>query len=112
MRVSGARLILEKSTIIPLDDDFFPDWFSQTGCKIAQPKEVLSFLGCPIRGKDANSKEAEFFMYKVRKRVNHWANWSVSLQGLLVLLKHVLRAILVFHFMALTLSKDGLKDLE
>lgn len=29
-----------------------------------------------------------------------------------MLLKHVLRAIPVFYFMALTLNKDGLRDLE
>lgn len=36
----------------------------------------------------------------------------LTLQGQLVLLKHVLRAIPVFYFMALSLNKDGLRDLE
>lgn len=70
-RISGVRLNLEKSTIVPLEDDLCPDWFFWIGCKISQPREVLTFLGCPIGVKLMASKEAEFFMDKVSKWINH-----------------------------------------
>lgn len=39
-RISRARLNLEKSIIMPLEDDLYPDWFARIGCKVAQPGEV------------------------------------------------------------------------
>lgn len=83
-------------------------YFMSAGCKISQLREVIVYLGYPISVKFTTSKEAKFLMGKVRKRVNHWSNRLLSLQGRLVLLKHVLRAMLVFHLMALNLNKEGL----
>lgn len=111
-QISRAKLNLEKSTIVPLIRDEFLDWFSRTGCRVAQSSEVLSLLGCPIGVKLTTSKEGEFVLDKVRKRVNHWANRLLSLQGCLVLLKHVLRAMSVHYFVALTLNKEGLANLD
>lgn len=72
--ISRAKLNLEKSTIVPLAEDECPDWFAQIGCRVAQLGEVLSLLGYLVGVKLMASKEAEFLMDKVRKRVNHWAN--------------------------------------
>lgn len=58
------------------------------------------------------SKEAEFLLDKVRKRIFHWSNRLLSLQGRIVMLKHVLRAILVFHLMSLALNKGNAEELE
>lgn len=83
-----------------------------TGCKIAQLEEIISFLGCLIGVKIPPSKEAEFLMDKVRKRVFHWSNMLLSLQRRIVLVKHILKAILIYHLMALTLNQEGYKRLE
>lgn len=34
-RISGDRLNLDKSTIVPMHDGDVPDWFSWTGYKVA-----------------------------------------------------------------------------
>lgn len=90
------------------------DWFLNTGCKVAQPRGIISFLGCPI---DVKIKlrhpriEAKFLMDKVCKRVFYWSNRLLSLQGRIVLVEHVLNAIPIYHLMAMThigcVSGDG-----
>lgn len=47
-RISSAWLNLEKSTIVPLDKESLPDWYSNTRCKVARLREVLTYLGCPM----------------------------------------------------------------
>lgn len=54
-----------------------------------------------------DGQEAEFLLDKVRKRVNHWAYHLLMMQGQIVLMRHVLPAMPVFHLMALDLNKDG-----
>lgn len=106
--MSGAWLNLEKSTILLLDEEPHLAWYANSGCKVAQLGEIINYLGCPMGCKILVSKEAKFLLDKVRKRVFHWSNQLLSLQGRLVLLKHVLRAVPVFHLMALMLNKGVL----
>lgn len=82
---------------------------STTGCRIAKARKIISFLGCPIGVQISIDKETKYLMDKVRKRVSHWANKLLTLQGRVVLVKDVLQAIPIYHLMVLTL-KDVLKD--
>lgn len=72
----------------------------------------MLYLGCLVGFKLPSFKEVAFLLDKVRKRLNHWSNRMLSMQGHIVLLKHVFREILVFHLMDLTLNKDGFDNLE
>lgn len=65
-------------------------WYKNTGCKISRPWEIINYLGCPVGCKVSASKEAKILMDKVRKRIFHWSNKLLSLQGRVVPLKHVL----------------------
>lgn len=49
---------------------------------------------------------------KVRKQLKHWENRMLTMQGRVVLLQSVLRAMLVYHLMSLCMLKDGFKRLE
>lgn len=111
-RISGARLNLEKSTIVQLDDSLEPPWLRQTGCKVAEPDEVIVYLGSPIGYRLSANREMAFVLGKVRNRLCFWANRMLTMHGHLTLMKHVLRAIPVFHLMTLKLLKDGFESLE
>lgn len=89
-----------------------PDWIYQTGCRVVWNGEIVTYLGSPVGINITPSQEAEFLLNTIRKRTRHWANHLLSLQGRIVLLRHVLRAIPVYHLMALNLNKDGFKMLE
>lgn len=67
----GAKLNLDKSTILPLDEEPIPTWYVHTGCKVAHPGEVLTYLGSPVGYKISASKEVEFLFDKVCKRIFH-----------------------------------------
>lgn len=103
-RISGAHLNIDKSTIVPMHDRETLAWYTTTGCKVARPGEIISFLGCPIGVKISALKEVEFLMDKVHKRVNHWSNHLLTLQGRILLVRHIWKAIPVYHLMALTLT--------
>lgn len=59
-RIFWARLNLEKSILVPLDDKHLPSWYASTGYRIARPGEVITCLGSPMGCKITTSKEAEF----------------------------------------------------
>lgn len=62
----GARLNLEKSTILQLDEKPQPEWFFECGCKIALSREILVYLGCLVGVKLPASQEVNFLLDKVR----------------------------------------------
>lgn len=72
----------------------------------------MRYLGSPIGVHVFIATKTEYLLGKVRKRVWHWANRLLSMQGRIVLVRHVLRAIPVFHLMSLALNHDGFKSLE
>lgn len=49
---------------------------------------------------------------KVCKRLNHWANRTLSFAGCSILLCHVIRAMPMYHLMAMSLNADGFHVLE
>lgn len=54
----------------------------------------------------------DFLLGKVRKQLSHWANRSLSFVGKTVLLRHVLWAIPIYHFMSMALNTTGYCMLE
>lgn len=86
-----------------------------TNCRVAQHEEIVSLLKCPIEVKLTASVEATLLWTRYKSElIINWENHLLPIQGCLVLLKHVLRAIPIYHFMALTLNvcKDRMGDLE
>lgn len=98
-RVLGVLLNLEKSTFLQLDDSSSPSWFASLGCHIAQPDEISSYLGIPVGINITPTQELEFVIDKIKKCLTHWSHQILSMANILVLLKHILRAILVYFLM-------------
>lgn len=48
-KISRAKLNMEKSTLVPIDDFPQPDWLTTTGCKITQPGEVGDIWVAPLQ---------------------------------------------------------------
>jgi hypothetical protein len=49
-RISGQKLNFEKSTLVQLDRGPRPTWFSWSGCRVAEDRDQLVYLGCPLGG--------------------------------------------------------------
>lgn len=111
-RILGACLNLENLTIVQLDDSPEPTWLWKIDCKIAKPDKMIVYLGSPIEHRLSIIREMKFILGKVQKRLSHYANRLLTMEGRLTLMKHVLYAIPVFHLMTLKLLKDGFGRLE
>lgn len=111
-RISRAKLNLEKSIIIQLDYSPLLAWVAGMGFRVAHPSEMIPYLGYPMVVWILSKQEAEFLVNKPRMHVRHWSNRLLSLQGQLVLVCHVLRAMPIYNLMALSLKQDGFKRLE
>lgn len=57
-------------------------------------------------------QELKFILVKVKKRLWHWANHLLSFTSRAIMLKHVFRAIPLYHLMILELYGGGYKMLE
>lgn len=110
--IFGALLNVGKSVIVPLINPASQDWFAQIGCQVLQPNATTRYLGCLIGYNVTAAQETEFLLGKVRKRLNHWANRSLSFAGRTILLRHVIRAMPIYHLMAMSLNAQGFEDLE
>jgi hypothetical protein len=100
-RISGARVNLDKSTIVQLDSRMQPAWFSLAGCKIAASGQVLKYLGCQFGRNLTQQQEVNFVLEKVRKHLRHWSNRLLTMSSKLIAIKHILCAIPVFYLMIL-----------
>lgn len=73
--ILGARLNLEKSTILHLDEGSQPGWFSNLVVKL----HVFELSWLPYGVRIYPTKEVEFLLDKVRKQVFHWSNRMLSM---------------------------------
>lgn len=69
-KISSASLNLEKSTVIPMYlSGPIPEWLTNTRCKVAAYREVITYLGCPVGYGLTPSIEVDFLIGKVCKRL-------------------------------------------
>lgn len=101
---SRASLNIEKSIIIPLTYPLPQEWCQRTSCRIFLPHEIVKYLGCLIGFKVIVLQEVKFLMGKVRKCLFHLANKSLSFARRIFLLRHVVRAMPIYHFMSMSLN--------
>ncbi|KAL3678154.1 hypothetical protein R1sor_021110 [Riccia sorocarpa] len=66
-RISGARLNVAKSLIIPIGLDTIPRWLLETGCKVAAEGEVWTYLGTPTGVKVSEEQLETFLLEKLKK---------------------------------------------
>lgn len=105
--ISGAHLNVQKLVIVPLSNPQPQDWHIGTGCRVLKEDETTMYLGCLIGFHVMPLQQTEFILGKVRKRLSHWVNHTLSFVGKTVLLNHVLCATLVYQFMSMGLNLNG-----
>ncbi|KAL3678874.1 hypothetical protein R1sor_021830 [Riccia sorocarpa] len=111
-KISGARLNLAKSVILPMVLDRSEAWLQRTGCRVLGREEEETYLGCKI-GKGIRSEHhTRDLGSKITKRLSHWANNFLTWTSKVILLRHVLRSLPVYQFLGLGLENVGYKQLE
>ncbi|KAL3675254.1 hypothetical protein R1sor_025202 [Riccia sorocarpa] len=111
-RISGARLNVAKSLIIPIGLETIPRWVFEMGCRVASEGEVWTYLGTPTCVRVSEEQLEMFLLEKLTKRVNHWSNRLLSWEGRCVVLKHALTAMPNYFLMTLGLTQKGYVKLD
>ncbi|KAL3682038.1 hypothetical protein R1sor_000060 [Riccia sorocarpa] len=107
-RISGARLNLDKSIIIPIAMTDDPNWLGQTGCYIAHEGEVIKYLGYPIGWKLTDTHRRNFLLGKMEKKLGWWAYKMLTFEGRIVVLRHILKNIPTHLLVNMALTKETL----
>jgi hypothetical protein len=111
-RISGAKVNLDKSNLVQLDSGPQLEWFQRAGCQITGDGVVMKNLGCSFGRKITAQQEIDFVLDKLRKRLRLWSLRMLSLPGKVIALKHLLRAMPIFHLMILDFNQKGYTQLE
>lgn len=108
-RALGSELNIAKSVIIPFTSQPLPEWVSNFGYKILQPKDVHRYLGGPF-GNDISLVQLDnFAIDKVRKCINSWSEKTLSLSRRVLLIRQILLAIPIYNLMCLPMLKKTSK---
>ncbi|KAL3688085.1 hypothetical protein R1sor_014394 [Riccia sorocarpa] len=110
--ISGAKLNLKKSTVIPLGLSEVPDWLTRTGCHIAKKGEIIRYLGFPIGWGISEDDQKAYVTSKMKKKLGSWKYKLLSFTGRLVALQHVVRSTPVHLLACLNLQKQAMDELE
>jgi hypothetical protein len=100
---SGAKLNLQKSVIIPFCLPSIPAWLIATQCHISIAGEIHKYLGAPWGFEIADTDLHNFYVAKISDRLKTWSKKLLSLPGRILLVKHVLQAIPIYHMMFIRL---------
>jgi hypothetical protein len=84
----------------------------QAGCKITELGQVMKYLGYPFGRNLKRQQEINFILKKIRKRLRHWSYNLLSMPDKIIVLKHILQAMPVFHVMILKFTQKGYAQLE
>ncbi|KAL3690932.1 hypothetical protein R1sor_004583 [Riccia sorocarpa] len=77
-QASGARLNVQKSTIMQLNPGPAPEWLADTGCEIARPDRPFVYLGVQTSSPVDERSITESIVQKMMKKLNHWSNKLLS----------------------------------
>ncbi|KAL2613607.1 hypothetical protein R1flu_025299 [Riccia fluitans] len=111
-KISGALLNPAKSVIIPFAMDRSLPWLQETSCQILLPGQFITYLGCRFGVDKAEEERANDIRNKIKSKLGKWANRFLTWASKVLLLKHVLRALPVYHFLGLGLHRVSYKSLE
>ncbi|KAL3694644.1 hypothetical protein R1sor_008295 [Riccia sorocarpa] len=109
--ISGAQLNINKSVVIPMVNTI-PEWLDETGCTILKEQEKITYLGCQIGHNMTEKEHARSLAGKLTKKLANWTHRFLTWPGRVMLLRHVLRAIPIYHFLSIGLNDSGYKQLE
>ncbi|KAL3701794.1 hypothetical protein R1sor_019816 [Riccia sorocarpa] len=110
--ISGAKLNLSKSLIMPLGPGRNPAWLHETGCEIAGEGKNFIYLGVSTSNPINEKEITKSIVKKIENKLNHWSNRLLSWPGRILLLQHVLAATPVYQLLSVGLENTGLEALE
>ncbi|KAL3681480.1 hypothetical protein R1sor_024436 [Riccia sorocarpa] len=110
--ISGSRLNVEKSTIIPIAMETLPGWLQNTWCYVAREGEPIRYLGFPTGRKLTEDDIANFILGKVEKMLGNWTYRLLIFKGRIVVLKHILQSIPNHILACVTLTPKSYQKLE
>ncbi|KAL2644588.1 hypothetical protein R1flu_012175 [Riccia fluitans] len=111
-RISGTKLNLEKSTVIPVGMSSTPQWLKDTGCYIAREGEPIRYLGYPIGWRVPESQLLNFITGKLERKLGNWTYQLLTFEGRIIVLKHVIRSIPAHLLSCMALDPQTLKKME
>ncbi|KAL3688832.1 hypothetical protein R1sor_015141 [Riccia sorocarpa] len=110
--ISGAKLNIAKSTVIPIALEGTPEWLNSVGCYIAREGEIIRYLGFPIGRNVKQTQCCDYVLGKLQKRLGNWTYRTLTYEGRLVVAKHVLRLVPTHILTCLALNAKALTRLE
>ncbi|KAL3694356.1 hypothetical protein R1sor_008007 [Riccia sorocarpa] len=110
--ISGAKLNMAKSTIIPIAMERSPDWLSRFECYVAREGKVIRYLGHPIGWNVKDTQKSDFILGKLQGRLGSWTYRMLSFSGRMVVMKHILKVMPNHLFTSLTINQKAADMLE
>ncbi|KAL3699897.1 hypothetical protein R1sor_017919 [Riccia sorocarpa] len=109
--MSGTKLNINKSLIMPIRPAIPPQWVHATGCEIAGAGRSFKYLGISTSNPIDETQVARCIVKKMEQKLKHWSNKLLSRPAKTLLLKQVLAATLN-QLMSVGLHSDGIEELE
>ncbi|KAL3692001.1 hypothetical protein R1sor_005652 [Riccia sorocarpa] len=110
--ISGAKLNVSKSLIMPIGPSIPPDWTNETGCDIAGPGRGFIYLGVRTSNPVDEQQIVISIKQKILKRLSHWSNRFLSWPAHITLLKQVLAATPLYQMLSVGIEAEGIDGLE
>ncbi|KAL3696088.1 hypothetical protein R1sor_010164 [Riccia sorocarpa] len=110
--MSGAKLNLSKSLIMPLKPGRPPSWVYNTGCEVAAGSESFIYLGVSTSSPVSEKEITEGIIKKIRKRLSHWSNRLLSWPARTLLLRKVLAATPLYQLLSVGMDRKGIDAVE
>ncbi|KAL3691247.1 hypothetical protein R1sor_004898 [Riccia sorocarpa] len=111
-QISGAKLNLGKSVILPMIIDRTTPWLERTGCRLLARGEEVVYLGCKVGDGIEEIHHEQDLLGKLARKLTQWTNRFLSWPSKILLINHVLRALPIYQFLGIGLLEQGYKKLE
>jgi hypothetical protein len=98
-QASGAKLNIQKTIIVPIALQTIPRWITQIGCKVADAREITKYLGAPFGTRLSTQAVQTFCLDRLANKIVKLKLQSLSFTSRLLVLKHILHAMPVYHLM-------------
>ncbi|KAL3698064.1 hypothetical protein R1sor_012140 [Riccia sorocarpa] len=105
--ISGAKLNINKSLIMPLSSGVLPAWIHSTCYEIAQAGMSFKYLGISTSNPVNEKQISAGIIKKMEKKLAHWTNRFLTWPGRTLLLKHVLAATPLYQLIIVQARQDG-----
>ncbi|KAL3688794.1 hypothetical protein R1sor_015103 [Riccia sorocarpa] len=110
--ISGAKVNLAKSLVMPLGRTTIPNWANDIGCEVIQGERLFKYLGVISGVQVPVGAVVDEAVRKIQRRIFQWESAYLPWPARVVLLKHVLSQIPTYTMLAIGCSKVEAQKLE